>query len=648
MGETVLQLVVRAKDFTRRTLKRTERGLRGFAARTRQRFQRVRSAVFSVRGALTALAGAGAITALAKKTFDLGAEIEETTSKYRTVFGPAVDRVNRQMEEQARVMGLTDNEFRSLAATSGDIVQGFGASESEAANLSSTMLKLAADMTSFNNVPMEETTRAVQAALTGEREQLKRLGVVIRETDVQERALLQTGKERAEQLTQLEKAEATVALIRERMSKALGDLDRTADSNANTARRLAAEWKQFRNVLAQAAMPVLSDLLGQVDDQTSRLESWSEAIQNNQEVINAWARVTLESIKFVAQSVATLVRTAFNMGQAVGNLIQIVISNAIGHVLRLANRAVEALNSIIEGANKIPGVDIDFRFAGFDAERFLEFSQEEFERLKGNIMDGVDSVGNLIQRWKATRDAAREAAFAQERAAAAADRADEGGTGGGGGGGGGGEVVEPFGLGESPGAGLVGPTTEAADGADKLAGGMDLITEKTSKAEKAIASFGTEASKAFSGALAGAILASEGMRKGFLGNLAKMAVGKGQFYLAEAAAALATGILGDPKGFAAAKQYTVAAGMMFGLAATLGGAAAAVSGGSGGGGGGGAAGGAAGRADRQVSQSGRASKPPARIVVEGGLLDVNDPRQARQLAAAIENVSDRDVIVEEA
>lgn len=63
-------------------------------------------------------------------------------------------------------------------------------------------------------------------------------------------ALNQTGKERAGQLTNLEKQEATLALIQERMAKQLGDLDRTVDSNASTGLRVAAAWRHFRDLVA--------------------------------------------------------------------------------------------------------------------------------------------------------------------------------------------------------------------------------------------------------------------------------------------------------------------------------------------------------------------------------------------------------------
>src|SRR5690606_10879787 len=133
--------------------------------------------------------------------------------------------------------GLSERQAREITATTGAIVQGMGLAQDASAGYAEEIARLAGDLSSFNNIPIEETARAIQAAITGERESLKRLGVVILETDVQARAMLDTGKRRAEQLTQEEKAIATLALITERAGVAVGDLERTQDSAANRARR---------------------------------------------------------------------------------------------------------------------------------------------------------------------------------------------------------------------------------------------------------------------------------------------------------------------------------------------------------------------------------------------------------------------------
>ena len=99
------------------------------------------------------------------------------------------------------------------------------------------------------------------SALTGERESLKSLGIVIKQTDVDQKALQMTNKSSVKELTNLEKAQATVALITEASSDAIGDLDNTQDSFANTTRRLKAELRETGLEMGQELLPAVSGVL---------------------------------------------------------------------------------------------------------------------------------------------------------------------------------------------------------------------------------------------------------------------------------------------------------------------------------------------------------------------------------------------------
>src|SRR5690606_23430440 len=168
----------------------------------------------------------GAFVAL-RKALGVAQTVEETASKFETVLGPSVGEANKFLKENARLMGLSDTQGKELIATTAAIAQGMDFSGSKAASFAMEIVKLAGDLQSFNDVPIERTHRAITAALTGEREALKTLGIVIRETDVQERALADTGKRVAEDLTDQERATATLALITEKAGVAVGDLERT-------------------------------------------------------------------------------------------------------------------------------------------------------------------------------------------------------------------------------------------------------------------------------------------------------------------------------------------------------------------------------------------------------------------------------------
>ncbi|MBD3616658.1 MAG: hypothetical protein HUJ22_08795 [Gracilimonas sp.] len=216
-------------------------------------------------------------------------EIEETASKFETVLGPSIGKANEFIKENARLMGLSRTEAQEMIATTTAIAQGMNFTGSEAADFGFDIVKLAGDLQSFNDVPIERTHNAITTALTGEREALKSLGIVIRETEVQERALANTGKDAADALTQQEKATATLELITKKAGVAVGDLERTATSSANRTRQSMANIQTLLDTLSsklnQSFGPQLitwlENALGIAEDLVSTIDrSMSSGMEN--------------------------------------------------------------------------------------------------------------------------------------------------------------------------------------------------------------------------------------------------------------------------------------------------------------------------------------------------------------------------------
>ncbi len=229
--------------------------------KSRTATERLRHELTKTRSVVGLMAGAAGFGLAAKRVFEIGAAAEETASKFRTVFGDSTNEVQGFIDRFGTLAGLSQEQAQSVLATTGSIVQGMGFASQASARFSQEVVQLAGDLSSFNNIPIEETSLAIQAALTGEREQLKRLGIVIREADVQQRALAVSGKASASALTQQEKATATLQLITERAGVAVGDLARTQDSAANRARALGAMLRTIRDEIAVALLPVLSKVV---------------------------------------------------------------------------------------------------------------------------------------------------------------------------------------------------------------------------------------------------------------------------------------------------------------------------------------------------------------------------------------------------
>lgn len=251
----------------------------------RQIVKQHRSLQLSSRVTFAAVAAGAAATVIALRHLsNLGAAAEETASKYRTVLGPSVEGVNDFLDEFAVKAGLSTREAQEIVSTTAAMAQGFGFSGDSAADLATDVTRLAGDLASFNNLPTAETARAIQSALAGERESLKRLGIVVLESEVQERALLNTRKTSVQQLTQAEKALASYQLIAERAGVAVGDLDRTQDSLANQQKRASAVQRDLADSLGTIVAKSV-EASGAVGDYTAALVKLRDFVRDNQQQI---------------------------------------------------------------------------------------------------------------------------------------------------------------------------------------------------------------------------------------------------------------------------------------------------------------------------------------------------------------------------
>lgn len=220
---------------------------------------KLRTEMTKTRSASAALAGAAGFGLVAKKVFEMGAAVEETQSKFDIVFGQSAASAQNFIDTFSTMAGLTKQEAQEIVATTGAIAQGMGFAEEASASFAEEAVRLAGDLGSFNNVPVAETARTIQSALTGERESLKQLGIVINQAEVDQRALALSGKESTKQLTAQDKATATLQIITERAGVAIGNLATEQSTAAGQGRAAASELKNIANAIALGLLPILAE-----------------------------------------------------------------------------------------------------------------------------------------------------------------------------------------------------------------------------------------------------------------------------------------------------------------------------------------------------------------------------------------------------
>lgn len=172
--------------------------------------------------------------------------------------------------------------------------------------------------------------------------------------------------------------------------------------------------------------------------------------------------------------------------------------------------------------------------------------------------------------------------------------------------------------------------------------GIFSIDNQFSLLSGAASSFANEMGRAFELVAEGSISVAQAFGNAFLGAISSVARGLGELFLVEAAGAIARGLLGDPKAFAAAAQFTAAAAAAFAVAGLLSGAQAGGRGGGGGGGSGGS--GIAARSEVDLTSTDNLA-PNVLNITGGPFIDLTNPQTEQQLKDALEELSGRRVVI---
>ena len=217
------------------------------------------------------------ILAIGAGAVKMASDLEETDSKFRTVFSSLEEQAVNTAKAFQKEFGLAEETTKNLLGATGDLLVGFGFSEQAALELSQKVNSLSVDLASFTNFEggAAGASRALTKALVGETESAKALGIVIRQGTADYKARVEQIMAEEKVSILQAKAIANLQIAYEQSGKAIGDYQRTSESLANQTRRLQESLKdlggQFGKDLipvAQSAIKVANKLLSSLANMT--------------------------------------------------------------------------------------------------------------------------------------------------------------------------------------------------------------------------------------------------------------------------------------------------------------------------------------------------------------------------------------------
>lgn len=242
---------------------------------------------FKVGAGVVAGAALIKLAQLSGDAIDAAAALGEQQSKTNVVFGDAADKVREFGRDAAESLNLSEREALSAASTFGQFFDAAGMATDAGADMSMAMVKLAADMASFQDADPSEVLENLRSGLSGESEPLRKFGVFLNEGAVAAKAAELGLQGLNGKLTDGEKIQARYAIIMEQTAKQQGDLARTADSLSNRQREAAAQAENASAALGQGLIPAQLALTNAFIDAVPAITAVARGVGNTVEAFTS-------------------------------------------------------------------------------------------------------------------------------------------------------------------------------------------------------------------------------------------------------------------------------------------------------------------------------------------------------------------------
>lgn len=312
-----------------------DRAMSGIASKTQEIGSRMTDVGKKMTVGLTLPIVAGAGFAI-----KAASDLTETINKVNVAFGDSSETVRNWSKNSIKSMGLAQQSALDAAALFGDMSTSMGLSQQEASKMSMSLVQLGADLSSFKNIPFEQAQTALAGIFTGETESLKRLGIVMTETNLEQFAMTQGITKSMQEMSQAEKVNLRYAYVMSVTSNAQGDFARTSDGAANKTRMTQERIKQLSADLGAKLMPMYQKLL----EIGNKILDWFNKLNPEQQK-------TIMIVLGIVAAIGPLLLVLGTMLKGITALVTVfkLLTSGIGMVIKVLNvmRLVVMTNPIL-------------------------------------------------------------------------------------------------------------------------------------------------------------------------------------------------------------------------------------------------------------------------------------------------------------
>lgn len=204
---------------------------------------------------------------LAGESIQLASDLEEVQNVVDVTFGmEGSGKVEKWAKEASKNFGLTELQAKRYASTLGAMMKSNGMTEDEVLTLSTDLAGLAADMASFYNLDFDVAFEKILSGLAGMSMPLRQLGIDMTETAVSAYAMSHGFETSYNDMSTAEKTMMRYKYLMSVTADAQGDFARTADSYANSQRRMQTGFDTLKAKLGETLLPIATTVSNAIND----------------------------------------------------------------------------------------------------------------------------------------------------------------------------------------------------------------------------------------------------------------------------------------------------------------------------------------------------------------------------------------------
>ena len=204
---------------------------------------------------------------LAGESIQLASDLEEVQNVVDVTFGTdGSARIEKWAKAATSKFGLTELQAKQYASTLGAMMKSNGMTEDQILEMSTDLAGLAADMSSFYNLPFDEAFSKIQSGMAGMSMPLRQLGIDMTETALSAYAMSEGYETAFNKMSQQEQMLVRYKYLMHVTSDAQGDFARTSDSFANSQRRMATGFDTLKAQLGEALLPIATTVSNAIND----------------------------------------------------------------------------------------------------------------------------------------------------------------------------------------------------------------------------------------------------------------------------------------------------------------------------------------------------------------------------------------------